>query len=144
MDHDLYPDTLIAAVLEGTRTVALVGASGNPARPSYGVMAWWLRRGVRVFPVNPGLAGTELLGREVFARLADVPDGIDVVDVFRNSEAAGGVVAEALALAPLPRTIWMQLGVRDDVAAARAEAVGVTVIMDRCPAIEGARLAGTR
>ena len=141
MDHDRYPDTLIASVLEGTRTVALVGASADPARPSHGVMAWWLRRGVRVFPVNPGLAGGEILGQPVFAALADLPGGIDRVDVFRHPDAAGGVADEALALSPLPRAIWMQLGVRDDAAAARAEAAGLTVIMDRCPAIEAARLA---
>ncbi|MGI4764573.1 MAG: CoA-binding protein [Janthinobacterium lividum] len=144
MEHDFYSDTLISAVLESTRTVALVGASGNPARPSHGVMTWWLRRGIRVFPVNPGLAGTELLEQRVFATLADVPDAVDLVDVFRNSDAAGGVVDEALALSPLPRTIWMQLGVRDLVAAGRAEAAGVTVIMDRCPVIEATRLAGAR
>ena len=142
MDHDRYSDSLIAAVLEGTRSVALVGASANPTRPSHGVMTWWLRRGVRVFPVNPGLAGTELLGQSVFAALAEVPGPVDLVDVFRNSDAAGGVVDEALSLSPLPHTIWMQLGVRDPVAARRGEAAGVTVIMDRCPVIEAARLAG--
>lgn len=142
MDHDHYSDSLIAAVLEGTRSVALVGASANPTRPSHSVMTWWLRRGVRVFPVNPGLAGTELLGQSVFAALAEVPGPVDLVDVFRNSDAAAGVVDEALSLSPLPHTIWMQLGVRDPVAARRGEAAGVTVIMDRCPVIEAARLAG--
>ena len=140
MNHDHYPDAVIASVLESTRVVALVGASLNAARPSHGVMAWWLRRGVRVIPVNPGLAGGEILRQPVLATLAEVTGPIDLVDVFRNSEAAGGVVDEALALSPLPRTIWMQLCVRDDDAAARAEAVGVTVVMNRCPAIEAARL----
>ncbi len=93
------------------------------------------------FPVNPGLAGGEILGQAVVAALADVPGAVDLVDVFRNSDAAGGVVDEALALDPLPRTVWMQLGVRDDAAAGRAEAAGVTAIMDRCPVIEAARLA---
>ena len=144
MDHDRYPDASLASVLEGTRAVALVGASANPARASHGVMAWWLRRGVRVFPVNPGLAGGEVLGQPVLATLADVPGRIDLVDVFRPSEAAGGVVDEALALSPLPRIVWMQLGVRDDAAAARAEAAGLTVIMDRCPVIEASRLARGR
>ena len=144
MDHDRYPDASLASVLEGTRAVALVGASGNPARASHGVMAWWLRRGVRVFPVNPGLAGGEVLGQPVLATLADVPGRIDLVDVFRPSAAAGGVVDEALALSPLPRIVWMQLGVRDDAAAARAEAAGLTVIMDRCPVIEASRLARGR
>lgn len=144
LDHDNYPDALMASVLEDTRVVALVGASANAARPSYGVMAWWLRRGVRVVPINPGLAGSEILGQPVFATLAEATGSIDLVDVFRNSEAAGGVVDEALALSPLPRTIWMQLGVRDDGATARAEAAGVTVVMDRCPVIEAARLARAR
>lgn len=144
MDHDSYPDALISAVLENTQTVALVGASADPARASYGVMAWWLRRGVRVVPVNPGRAGGTILGQRVVAALADVQGEIDLVDVFRNSAAAGGVVDEALALSPLPRTVWMQLGVRDDAAAARAEAAGVPVIMDRCPKIEAARLTRVR
>ena len=144
MDHDRYPDASLASVLEGTRAVALVGASANPARASHGVMVWWLRRGVRVFPVNPGLAGGEVLGQPVLATLADVPGRIDLVDVFRPSAAAGGVVDEALALSPLPRIVWMQLGVRDDAAAARAEAAGLTVIMDRCPVIEASRLARGR
>lgn len=142
--HESYAVAAIDAVLESTRVVALVGASADPARPSHGVMGWWLRRGVRVFPVNPGLAGSEILGQRVFAALADLPGGVDLVDVFRNSDAAGGVVDDALALSPLPRTLWMQLGVRDDAAAARAEAAGLTVIMDRCPVIEAARLARTR
>ncbi len=144
MGHDSYADAAIDAVLEGTRTVALVGASADPARASHGVMAWWLRRGIGVFPVNPGLAGGEILGQPVFAALADLPGGVDLVDVFRNSDAAGGVVDDALALSPLPRIVWMQLGVRDDAAAARAEAAGLVVIMDRCPVIEAARLARGR
>ena len=140
MDHDRYSDALISAVLDGTRTVALVGASADPARPSHGVMAWWLRRGVRVIPINPGLAGGEILGQAVVATLAGVPGPVDLVDVFRNAAAAGGVVDEALALFPRPRSIWMQLGVRADDAAARAETAGITVVMDRCPKIEAARL----
>ncbi len=134
-------DATVARALAETRSVALVGASADPARASHGVMAWWLERGVRVHPVNPGLAGGTILGQPVVAALADLPGPVDLVDVFRNSAAAGGVVDEALALAPLPRTLWMQLGVRDAAAAARAEAAGVAVIMDRCPVIEARRLA---
>lgn len=140
MGQDGHSDAAIAAILGSTRSVALVGASDDPSRASHGVMAWWLRRGVRVVPVNPGLAGGAILGQPVVARLADVPGPVDLVDVFRRSEAAGGVVDEALAMAPPPRTVWMQLGVRDAAAAARAEAAGLTVVMDRCPAIEAARL----
>lgn len=134
-----YPDSLITSILEGTKTIAVVGASANPARPSHGVMRWLVARGYRVVAVNPGLGGT-LLGAPVVARLADVPQPIDMVDVFRNNEAAGEVVDEALALPHRPKVIWMQLGVVNAAAAARAEAAGVTVIMDRCPVIEAGRL----
>ena len=144
MGHDYHTDGAIASVLNSTQVVALVGASDDPARASHGVMAWWLRRGVRVFPVNPGLAGGKILGQPVFTALADIPCAVDLVDVFRRSDAAGGVVDDVLALSPLPRTVWMQLGVRDDAAAARAEAAGLTAIMDRCPVIEAARLARGR
>ena len=142
MSHDHYDDDLIRRILTETRTIALVGASNNPARPSHGVMAYLIDAGYALYPVNPGLAGQTLLGREVYATLADVPVPIDMVDVFRNSDAAGAAVDEALALPTLPKVIWMQLGVRNDDAATRAEARGVTVIMDRCPAIERPRLFG--
>lgn len=140
--HDAYPDDLIRRVLRSVRTVALVGASANPARPSWIVTKYLLSRGYEVFPINPGLAGGEILGRRVFARLADVPGPIDMVEIFRNSAAAGPITDEALALSPLPKVIWMQLAVRNDEAAARAEAKGVTVIMNRCPKIEYGRLSG--
>ncbi|MDP4022891.1 CoA-binding protein [Methylobacterium sp. NEAU 140] len=140
--HARYPDAQIRAILNGTRTIALVGASANPARPSWIVLKYLLDRGYAVTPVNPGLAGQDLLGRRVAGSLAEIPDAIDMVEVFRSSAAAGGVVDAALALDPLPKTIWMQLGVRDDAAASRAEARGVTVIMNRCPKIEYGRLSG--
>jgi hypothetical protein len=134
-----HSESLIKTILDETRTIAVVGASANPARPSYGVMRWLLSRGYRVSAINPGLSGT-LLDAPVYPRLADVPEAIDMVDIFRNSEAAGAVVDEALALPQKPRVIWMQLGVINEAAAARAEAAGVTVIMDRCPVIESAHL----
>lgn len=137
--HDAYDPALIRRVLSETRTIALVGASANPARPSHHVMAFLLARGYRVIPVNPGLTGQTLLGQPVVARLADLGEPVDMVEIFRSSDAAGGVVDEALALAPPPRFIWMQIGVRDDAAAARAEAKGCVVVMDRCPKIEIAR-----
>jgi len=140
MNHDDYPPGYIDEILRTTRTIALVGASANPARPSHGVMRTLIRWGYELHPVNPGLAGKELLGRMVYASLAEVPVPIDMVDVFRNSEAAGAVVDEALRLDPLPKAIWMQLGVRNDAAAARAEAAGIRVVMDRCPAIELPRM----
>jgi predicted CoA-binding protein len=141
MAHDRYEDDLIAGILKDTKTIALVGASPNPDRPSNRVMGFLLQRGYRVFPVNPGQAGKQILGQDVYASLADVPEAVDMVDVFRASEYLDSVVDEALALESSPKVIWAQLGVRDDQAALRAEAAGIQVIMDRCPAIEYPRLA---
>jgi uncharacterized protein len=140
MNHDHYSDDLIRSVLKAAKTIAMVGASDNVARPSYFVLKYLLERGYRVIPVNPGKAGAEFLGQRVYARLADISEPIDMVDIFRASEAAAGVVDEALALSPLPKFIWMQLTVRNDEAAAKAEAAGLTVIMNRCPKIEYGRL----
>ena len=140
--HDRYADADLRTLLKQTRSIALVGASANPARPSWIVLKYLLDRGYRVTPVNPGLAGQDLLGRRVVGSLADLPEPVDMVEIFRNSSVAGGLVDEALAREPLPKVIWMQLGVRDDAAAARAEARGVTVIMNRCPKIEYGRLSG--
>jgi uncharacterized protein len=140
--HDSYPDAEIRRILRETRSIALVGASANPARPSWIVLKYLIDRDYAVIPVNPGLAGQELLGRPVVGSLAELPGPVDMVEIFRNSAAAGPLVDEALALAPPPRVIWMQLGVRDDAAAARAEAQGLTVIMNRCPKIEYGRLSG--
>ncbi|MCP2111485.1 UNVERIFIED_ORG: putative CoA-binding protein [Methylorubrum zatmanii] len=140
--HDRYPDAQIRTVLKEARSIALVGASANPARPSYIVFKYLAERGYTVTPVNPGLAGQPLLGRPVIARLSDLTGPVDMVEIFRNSAAAGPLVDEALALPVPPKVIWMQLGVRDDAAAARAEAAGITVIMNRCPKIEYGRLSG--
>lgn len=142
MGHDRYADDEIRAILGGVKTVAMVGASANPARPSFLVLRYLLQHDYRVFPVNPGLAGQSVLGVAVFASLADVPEPIDMIDIFRNSEAAALVVDEALALSPKPKVIWMQLTVRNDAAAARAEAAGLKVVMNRCPKIEFGRLSG--
>ncbi|NLR95672.1 CoA-binding protein [Rhizobium sp. P38BS-XIX] len=140
MNHDSYDDSYIADILLSVRTIALVGASPNPARPSNGVMAYLLNRGYRVIPVNPGQAGKEILGQWVYARLADIPEPVDMVDVFRAPVYLRSVVEEVIMLDPRPSVIWAQLGVRDDAAATRAEAAGVRVVMDRCPAIEYPRL----
>lgn len=140
--HDQYPDERIRGILQGCKHIALVGASANSARPSWIVTKYLLDRGYDVIPVNPGLAGQELLGKPVYASLKDIPGPLDMVEIFRNSEAAGPLVDEALALIPLPKVIWMQLGVRNDAAAAKAEAAGVTVIMNRCPKIEYGRMSG--
>lgn len=141
MNHDRYPDDYIAGILKSVKTIALTGASPNPARPSNGVMGYLLSRGYNVIPVNPGQAGKLIHGQLVYARLADIPVPVDMVDVFRATEFLQGIVDEALALPTLPKVIWSQLGVRDDVAAAKAEAAGIKVVMDRCPAIEIPRLA---
>ena len=142
MDHSNYPNDYIRGILNSVKTIALVGASQNPARPSWIVTKYLLERGYDVIPINPGLAGGELLGKKVYASLKDVPVPIDMVEIFRNSEAAGPITDEALALDPLPKVIWMQLSVRNDAAAEKAEAKGIQVVMDRCPKIEYARLAG--
>ncbi|WP_082484454.1 CoA-binding protein [Rubellimicrobium mesophilum] len=133
-------DDLIRDVLSRVRTIAVVGFSANPARPSHGVARYLQSRGYQVIPVNPGLAGQTWLGGKVHASLAEIGGEVDMVDVFRRSEAVAGVTDEALALSPLPFAIWTQLGVRDDVAAETARARGVRVIQNRCPAIEIPRL----
>jgi predicted CoA-binding protein len=124
------------------KSVAVVGASARPVRPSHLVAQYLRDKGYAVFPVNPGIAGKTLLGRPVYASLAEVPAPVDMVNVFRRTEAVPAVVEAALRLRPLPKAIWMQLGIRDDVAAARAEAAGIRVVMNRCPKIEYARLSG--
>ena len=133
-------DDEVRSILTGVSTIAVVGASPNPARPSNDILRFLIAKGFETFPVNPGHAGGLIRGRPTFARLADVPAAIDLVDVFRRSSAAGGMVDEALRLDPLPRVIWMQLGVVDEAAAKRARATGVTVVMNRCPRIEFRRL----
>lgn len=140
MNHDSYPDALIRDILGRVRTIALVGASNNPIRPSYFVMKYLTDKGFRIIPVNPGIAGQTLFGQTAYATLRDIPARPDMVDIFRNAEAAGPIADEAAAIG-IP-VIWMQLGVRNDEAAARAEARGATVIMNRCPKIEYARLFG--
>lgn len=140
MNHDQYRDDDIRHVLRDTKTIALVGASPNPDRPSNHVMAFLLSRGYRVIPVNPGQAGKTIHGQTVHASLGDISEPIDMIDVFRASDALPGIVEEAKALSPRPKVLWGQLGVRHDGAAAAAEAAGMTVIMNRCPAIEIPRL----
>lgn len=140
MYHETYDAAYLRGILTGVTTIAVPGASPNEDRPSHGVMQFLLQHGYRVIPVNPGQAGGTILGQTVYARLADIPEPIDMVDIFRNSAAAAAVVDEALALPVLPKVIWMQLGVRHDEAARKAEAAGLKVVMNRCPAIEIPRL----
>jgi predicted CoA-binding protein len=138
VDHDNYPDPYLRDILTSVRTIAVVGASPRRERPSHRVMAYLRRRGYRTIPVNPNAAGGKINGETCYARLADVPEPIDMVDVFRRTEMAGGIADEAVAAGA--KVVWMQLGVRDDDAAARAEAHGLEVVMNRCPAIEIPRL----
>jgi predicted CoA-binding protein len=140
MSHDSYPDHYIRGILNTVKTIAMVGVSPNTVRPSYFAFKYLLERGYRMIPVNPGQAGRELLGQKVYAKLSDIPEPVDMVDIFRASEHALGVVQEALTLKPLPKVIWMQLGVRNDEAARLAETAGVQVVMNRCPKIEYGRL----
>ena len=140
MDHNSYPDAYVRGILKGVKTIAVVGVSPNVVRPSYFVFKYLLERGYRMIPVNPGQAGKELLGQKIYAKLSDIPEPVDMVDVFRASEHALPIVQEALALDPRPKVIWMQLTVRNDEAARLAEANGMKVVMNRCPKIEYGRL----
>lgn len=135
-------DAQIREILQNTRVIALVGASMNPARPSYGVMRFLLDKGYRVIPVNPGHAGETLHGQTVYATLKDIPKdtAVDMVDVFRASDAVLPIVEQALADLPALRTIWLQLGVQSAAGADLAQAHGVTMVQNRCPAIEYPRL----
>ena len=138
MNHETYSDAYLRDILTGVRTIAVVGASPRRGRPSNGVMAYLQQRGYRTIPVNPSAAGDTIHGEIAYARLTDIPEPIDMVDIFRRSEFAGAVAEEAIAAGA--KVVWMQLGVRDDAAAARAEARGIKVVMNRCPAIEIPRL----
>ena len=138
MDHDNYSDAYLRDILLATRTIAVVGASPRLERPSHGVMAYLQRHGYRAIPVNPNAAGETIHGEICYATLTDVPEPVDMVDIFRRSGLAGAAVDDAIAIGA--KIVWMQLGVRDDEAAARAEAAVLKVVMNRCPAIEIPRL----
>jgi predicted CoA-binding protein len=140
MDHNSYSDGYIRGILNTVKTIAMVGASEKENRPSYFAFKYLLERGYRMIPVNPGQAGHSMLGQRIYARLADIPEPVDMVDIFRASKYALPIAQEALALQPRPQVIWMQLGVRNDEAAALAEASGLKVVMNRCPKIEYGRL----
>jgi predicted CoA-binding protein len=140
MNHDSYADSYIRGILNTVKTIAMVGISPKDNRPSYFAFKYLLERGYRMIPVNPGQAGKEILGQKVYAKLADIPEPVDMVDIFRGSQFAPGIVEEALAMKPRPSVIWMQLTVRNEEAAATAEAAGLKVVMNRCPKIEYGRL----
>ncbi len=140
MNHDAYPDSYIREILTSVKSIAMVGASPVHVRPSYFVFKYLSERDYDMIPVNPGQVGNSLIGKPFVAKLADINRPFDMLDIFRNSDAAGAVVDEALALPMMPKVIWMQIGVRNDAAAAKAEAVGLKVVMNRCPKIEYGRL----
>jgi predicted CoA-binding protein len=140
MNHDDYPDSYIRGILNTVKSIAMVGISPKDNRPSYFAFKYLLERGYNMIPVNPGQAGREILGRKVHARLAEVPEPVDMVDIFRAPQYAVPIVEEALTLTPRPQVIWMQLGVRNDEAARLAEAGGMKVVINRCPKIEYGRL----
>jgi len=140
MNHDAYPDDYIRGILNSVKSIAMVGASPVDVRPSYFAFKYLLQRGYDMIPVNPGHVGKSLLGRSFVGSLAEIGRPVDMVEIFRSSMHIMPVVDEALKLSPLPKVIWMQLGARDDAAAAKAEAAGVKVVMNRCPKIEWGRL----
>ena len=140
MNHEVYDDAYIRGILNTVKTIAMVGISPRDNRPSYFAFKYLKERGYRMIPVNPGQAGGSILGQKVYARLSDIPEPVDMVDIFRTSEYALPVVKEALALKPPPQVIWMQLTVRNDEAAKLAEHAGLKVVMNRCPKIEYGRL----
>jgi uncharacterized protein len=142
MNHDHYDNSLIEEILATTKTIAMLGASANEVRPSWFVMRYLLGKGYTIIPVNPGQAGGQILGQTVYASLTDIPIVVNMVDVFRPVSALPAIVDEVLALETLPKVLWTQLTIRDDFQAARAEAAGITVIQNRCPKIEFARLSG--
>jgi uncharacterized protein len=144
MNHDTYSDDYIAGILADYKRFAFVGASANIARPSYFAMKYLTSKGYTVVPVNPALAGQEILGQKVYAHLSDAPGPIEVIDIFRSPDAILGVVREAINLKDKLglKVIWLQLGARNDQAAEEAEAAGLKVVMNRCPKIEYGRLSG--
>ena len=140
MNHDAYDDSYIRDILNTVKTIAMVGASPQNVRPSYFAFKYLAERGYDMIPINPGHVGKSLVGKPFVASLKDIGRPVDMIDIFRNSSHIMPVVDEALALSPLPKVIWMQLGARDDAAAAKAEAAGLKVVMNRCPKIEYGRL----
>jgi len=140
MNHDSYSDDYLRGILREVKVIAMVGASPHWNRPSYFAMKYLQDKGYRIIPVNPQAVGQDILGEKVYADLADVPDEIDMVDIFRRADAAGPLVEEAIRKGA--KVVWMQLGVRNDEAAARAESAGMKVVMNRCPKIEWSRLNG--
>ena len=142
MDHSKYSDDYIHSILANIKSIAVIGASLNSIRPSYFVVKYLISKGYNVYPVNPGHAGQTLFNNTVYSNLLEIPVQIDMIDIFRNSDAALAITKEVLTLSQQPKVIWMQLGVENSVAAKLAEANGIKVVMNRCPKIEYGRLSG--
>ena len=146
IDHDAYTDQYLRDILEQTKSVAIIGASANKVRPSFFVTSYLVNKGYKVFPINPGQAGTEIAGAMSYASLADLSKSVDIpvdmIDIFRKPEALPGIVDEIFAMPDLPKVVWMQLTIRDDAIAATLQDSGIKVVMNRCPKIEYARLCG--
>ena len=140
--HDSYDEALIGDVLSEVKTIAVLGASANPVRPSFFVVKYMIDKGYDVWPVNPGQAGKPICGAMTYSGLPDLPATPDMIDIFRAPDAIPAITDEILTMAPLPKIVWTQLGIRHDESAARLEAAGIRVIMNRCPKIEYARLSG--
>ncbi|MGH6790872.1 MAG: CoA-binding protein [Pseudolabrys sp.] len=140
MNHDTYQDSYIRGILNTVKTIAMVGISPKDNRPSYFAFKYLLDRGYHMIPVNPGQAGKDILGQKVYAKLTDIPEPVDMIDIFRASQFALPIVREALEMKPRPQVIWMQLTVRNDEAAKMAENAGMKLVMNRCPKIEYGRL----
>ena len=140
--HDAYSDAHVRAILKSVKSIAIIGASANKVRPSYFVATYMVAKGYKLYPINPGQAGKEIADSMTFASLADIPEPVDMIDIFRKPEALPGIVQEIMALPELPKVVWFQLGIRDDAIAAALEMAGITVIQDRCPKIEYGRLCG--
>ncbi len=140
INHSVYSDAYLSQILKDVQTIALVGASNKTERPSNEVFKFLLNAGYKVFPINPGLAGQEIAGQKVFDTLGDIDHQIDMVDIFRKSDAVLSIVEEAIKISPKPKVLWTQLGVEDETAAKLAEANGMRVVMNRCPKIEYGRL----
>jgi len=141
-EHDNYADDHIRDFLQSVKSVAIIGASSNTNRPSFFVAKYLAAKGYDIFPINPGQAGNEIAGAMTYASLADLPQPVDMVDIFRRADALPGIVGEIMRMQELPKVVWLQLGIRDDAIAAALEMAGITVIQNRCPKIEYARLCG--
>lgn len=141
-NHDHYTDAHMRGILKSVKSIAIIGASANQVRPSFFVAKYMAAKDYDLFPINPGQAGKEIAGATTYASLADLPQQVDMVDVFRKAEALPGIVTEIMQMPELPKVVWLQLGIRDDAIAQALEMAGITVIQNRCPKIEYARLCG--